>query len=117
MFAALVESGKMERALDLVERLHLEKSYDLAMQIADRNYKLVDLIESAKERKFARDEEEDDEEAEEDQDEEVDTISPQGRVQSITPEGMTSKSKRAFDDVPEESRFGARRAKRRFGAQ
>ena len=52
-FAACVEAGKMERALDLVEqRLHLERSFDLAMRIADRHRKLVDLIEEAKDRKF-----------------------------------------------------------------
>jgi hypothetical protein len=52
MFASTVEAGKMERALDLVERLHLEKSYELAMAIADSHRKLVDNIEEAKERKF-----------------------------------------------------------------
>ena len=52
MFAGIVEAGKLERALDLVERLHLEKSYDLAMTIADNHQKLVDLIEDAKDRKF-----------------------------------------------------------------
>jgi hypothetical protein len=52
MFASTVEAGKMERALDLVERLHLEKSYELAMAIADSHRKLVDNIEEVKERKF-----------------------------------------------------------------
>lgn len=59
MFASTVEAGKLERALDLVERLHLEKSYELAMAIADSHRKLVDLIEDAKERKFLPDEQED----------------------------------------------------------
>lgn len=53
LFAATVEAGKLERALDLVERLQLEKSYELAMKIADNHDKLVDLIEDVKERKFA----------------------------------------------------------------
>ena len=52
MFAATVEAGKLERALDLVEKLHLEKSFDLAMRIADAHRKLVDFIEDAKDRKF-----------------------------------------------------------------
>jgi len=52
MFASVVEAGKLERALDLVERLHLEKSFDLAMTIADNHQKLVDLVEDAKYRKF-----------------------------------------------------------------
>jgi chromosome transmission fidelity protein 4 len=52
MFAGIVEAGKLERALDLVERLHLEKSYDLAMTIADSHRKLVDRIEDAKDRRF-----------------------------------------------------------------
>lgn len=53
MFATTVEAGKLERALDLVERLHLEKSLNLAMTIADSHRKLVDLIEDVKDRKFA----------------------------------------------------------------
>jgi hypothetical protein len=52
MFAATVEAGKLQRALDLVERLSLEKSFDLAMTIADNHRRLVDLIEDVKERKF-----------------------------------------------------------------
>lgn len=52
MFAGVIEAGKLERALDLVERLHLEKSYDLAITIADNHSALADLIEDAKDRKF-----------------------------------------------------------------
>jgi hypothetical protein len=52
MFAAIVEAGKLERALDLVERLHLEKSFELAMTIADNHRKLVDFIEDVKDRRF-----------------------------------------------------------------
>jgi chromosome transmission fidelity protein 4 len=55
LFAATVEAGKLERALDLVDRLHLEKSYDLAITLADRHDKLADMIEDAKERRFAVD--------------------------------------------------------------
>lgn len=56
MFASTVEAGKLERAYDLVDRLNLEKSYELAMAIADSHRKLVDLIEDAKENKFSPDE-------------------------------------------------------------
>jgi chromosome transmission fidelity protein 4 len=60
LFAATVEAGKLERALDLVDRLHLEKSYELAMAIADNHRKLVDLIEDSKDRKFGGHEEDQD---------------------------------------------------------
>ena len=52
LFASTLDAGKVERALDLIDRLHLEKSYDLAIRLADHNRKLVDLIEDAKDRKF-----------------------------------------------------------------
>jgi hypothetical protein len=52
MFVSIVQSGKLERALDLVDRLHLEKSYDLAMTIADKHRKLVSLIEDKKTHRF-----------------------------------------------------------------
>jgi chromosome transmission fidelity protein 4 len=55
MFAAILGAGKLERALDLVERLHLEKSFELAMTIADNHRKLVDLIEDVKYRRFPLD--------------------------------------------------------------
>ena len=58
MFAATIDEEKLERALDLVHRLHLEKSYDLAIRIADNHRKLADLVEDAKERRFAPEEEE-----------------------------------------------------------
>lgn len=52
MFAGIVEAKKLDRALDLVDKLHLEKSYDLAMRIADHHHKLVDRIEDAKNLRF-----------------------------------------------------------------
>ena len=60
LFASTLDAGKAERALDLVDRLHLEKSYDLAMRLADSNRKLVDLIEDAKFKRFAVDDDDDD---------------------------------------------------------
>ena len=47
----------------MVDRLHLEKSYDLAMKIAENYTKLVDFIEEAKDNKFPP-EELDDEQSE-----------------------------------------------------
>jgi hypothetical protein len=52
LFAATVDANKLERALDLVGRLNLEKSFDLAMTLADRHRRLVEFIEEAKESKF-----------------------------------------------------------------
>lgn len=53
LFAAFVDGNKLERALDLVDRLHLEMSYDLAIQLAGRHDKLADSIEEAKYRRFS----------------------------------------------------------------
>ena len=92
MFASTVEAGKLERALDLVERLHLEKSYELAMAIADSHRKLVDLIEDAKERKFPPDEQEDYEDAES-----PDFTEGTGRPR-ISPDSSTAR-KRPIDNV------------------
>jgi chromosome transmission fidelity protein 4 len=60
LFAALVDAGKLEAALDLVDRLHLEMSYDLAIRIADRHDKLADEIETAKNNRFESTSAEDD---------------------------------------------------------
>lgn len=103
LFAHTVEAGKLERALDLVDRLHLEKSYDLAMKIAENHDKLVDFIEETKESKFPPEEVDDLNEEQEDY-EEADgsygaNSSPQGssKFQSISPESnsaLKSSSKR-----------------------
>jgi chromosome transmission fidelity protein 4 len=103
MFAAVVEAGKLERALDLVERLHLEKSFDLAMKIADHHRKLVDLIEDAKDRRFGNEDDYDDDEDDAMSDEETPRdgmVATAGMDhQRITPDSM-HRSKRAFDDIP-----------------
>jgi len=64
----MVDAGKLESAFDLVSRLHLEKSYDIAIRLADRQYKLADMIEKAKNFKFPEDDDnyDDDEEEEDD---------------------------------------------------
>lgn len=96
IFAGTVEAGKLERALDLVERLHLEKSYDLAMTIADNHRKLVDRIEEAKDRRFGSDyanDQTDDPEEYEDED-------PADTYESsrITPDSTIGRKRTKFDE-------------------
>ena len=52
LFSAMVDANKIERAADLVDRLHNELSFDLAIQIAGRHDKLADIIEDVKFKKF-----------------------------------------------------------------
>mmetsp|Transcript_5506 Transcript_5506/g.14933 ORF Transcript_5506/g.14933 Transcript_5506/m.14933 type:complete len:155 (-) Transcript_5506:1612-2076(-) len=59
LFQTVVQAGKLERGLDLLDRLHLEKSYDIAATIAGRHDKLVDMIEAARDDKFADPEDDD----------------------------------------------------------
>lgn len=49
----MVDSNKIERAADLINRLHNEVSFDLAIQIAGRHDKLADIIEEVKFNKFS----------------------------------------------------------------
>ena len=101
MFAATVEAGKLERALDLVHRFHLEKSYDLAMTIADAHRRLVDMIDDAKERRFGA------------EDSFSDTEEPLQSSSSITPDGNDSrKAKRSFGDLSGEGLPNAQRVRR-----
>ena len=51
----MVDAGKLDSAFDLVSRLHSEKSYDIAIRLADRNYKLADEVEKLKKYKFPDD--------------------------------------------------------------
>jgi replication-associated recombination protein RarA len=53
----MVDAGRLESAFDLVCRLHSEKSYDIAIRLADRHYKLADEVEKMKNYKFADDDE------------------------------------------------------------
>jgi hypothetical protein len=48
----MVDANKIERAADLVDRLHNELSFDLAIQIAGRHDKLADIIDEIKFKKF-----------------------------------------------------------------
>lgn len=108
LFASMVEAGKLERALDLMERLHLERSFDVAMQIADRHRKLVDRIEQVRDRKFPTEEEDDDEEGEY-----VTSYSPPdatlgpGIHSRVSPDGMHPK--RSLGDWEAEASRKARR--------
>lgn len=103
LFHATVTAGKLERALDLCERLHLEKSFDIATRVADmaNHRKLADRIDEVKERKFPT--------AELETFEERDLQSEFGRQvmamddetgsQRISPEsGRVANSKRTLDD-------------------
>eukprot|EP00584_Thalassiosira_punctigera_P002193 CAMPEP_0172533418 /NCGR_PEP_ID=MMETSP1067-20121228/6134_1 /TAXON_ID=265564 ORGANISM="Thalassiosira punctigera, Strain Tpunct2005C2" /NCGR_SAMPLE_ID=MMETSP1067 /ASSEMBLY_ACC=CAM_ASM_000444 /LENGTH=1269 /DNA_ID=CAMNT_0013318063 /DNA_START=140 /DNA_END=3949 /DNA_ORIENTATION=+ len=65
LFGSVVQSGKVERGYDLVQRLHSEKSYDIAIQMADRigHRKLSDRIDELRLRKFPPIDEEEEEEA------------------------------------------------------
>ena len=105
LFAAMVDANKLERALDLVDRLHLEKSYDLAIQLADRQHKLADLIEEARDRRFGADDDEEEEEPECDDEleEEGDPHSPGttfidrlSTSRQISPESSQNHSKRGL---------------------
>jgi len=111
LFAATVEAGKLERALDLVHRFQLEKSYEIAMVIADKHDKLVDFIEEAKENRFSVDiqEEAGNEEFSDDggyDEENNGNSSPQGDLyrvtQKISPDAdHASKAKRSLDSTPD----------------
>ena len=61
LFNETIKNGKVERALSLVDRLHLEKSFDIAIQVSDRmgHRKLSDLIEEIKLNRFPAENEED----------------------------------------------------------
>ncbi|KAL3926391.1 MAG: hypothetical protein SGBAC_013495 [Bacillariaceae sp.] len=52
LFAGMMDEGKIERALDFVDRLHLPKSYEIAARMAEHNRKVADLIEDAKFKNF-----------------------------------------------------------------
>lgn len=67
LFAAMVDSGKIDNAFELVGRLHSEKSFEIAMRYADRHSdKLAGKIEKEMDLKFGA-EESDNEEYDTDQ--------------------------------------------------
>ena len=53
MFHKTLEANKLEKAFDLVNRLHLEKSFDLALKMANQHDKLWDKIDALKEARFS----------------------------------------------------------------
>lgn len=57
LFMSLADAGKVESALDLVDRLHLEKSFEIAITVSDRlNHRnLSDRIVDKKEARFPAD--------------------------------------------------------------
>ena len=56
LFAGMMDEGKVERALDLVDRLHLPKSYVIAARMAEHNRKVANLIDDAKYKNFPHEE-------------------------------------------------------------
>ena len=114
LFATTVEAGKLERGLDLVDRLHLEKSYDLAMAIAENHTKLVDFIEEAKESRFPLEDVDDvdEEEQEEDYDDDEATKGLED-VNSSPPGSKLAATRRISPD----SSSAWKSSKRSFGGQ
>jgi chromosome transmission fidelity protein 4 len=111
MFAATIEAGKLERALDLVERLHLEKSFDLAMTIANNHRKLVDLIEDVRNNKFPPQEPD---YTEPDYDDHYEYDEEDAPTQRITPDSnQARKAKRALEDAPLADSGPAREVRRK----
>jgi len=55
LYSGMVDAGKFESAFDLVSRLHSEKSFEIAIRLADRHYKLADEVERVKKYKFPDD--------------------------------------------------------------
>jgi len=81
LFMANLELGKVERALDLTHKLHLEKSFDIAIHLAERtsHRTLTDRIETLKDRRFAV--EEDDNISDDEQfNDEVDVLNPNSQA-------------------------------------
>lgn len=109
LFMATVEAGKLERALDLVERLHLEKSFDIAITVAERmNYRtLGDKVEHVKHRRFAVEEEDDDDFGQTEElfpDSQVEPITevhtPHRPSRNISPESqIISRTKRRHEEL------------------
>ena len=91
----MVDAGKLERALDLVDRLYHERSYEIAMDLADNHRTLVGLIEERKESKFGGQFEEED-----DYDESPEVSAPAIVQRRISPDSTVARmsSKRQFDD-------------------
>ena len=126
LFMATVEAGKLERSLDLVERLHLEKSFEIAITVAERmNHRnLTDKIEDVKDRRFAAEEEDQEEDG-------VDEMFPDSQGDdhvtetkstprksfsgNISPDSeIISRTKRSHDEVEqeEEARVPVSRSKK-----
>lgn len=126
LFMATVETGKVERSLDLVERLHLEKSFEIAITISERmnQRSLSDKIEEIRDRCFAVYDEDD--EAEDDEAFETDALFPDSQhcdhatetkptpkrsSRNISPESqIIPRNKRLIDEVHQEE-VTVRRAK------
>lgn len=106
----MAKAGKLESALDLVDRFHLERSFDVAVTMSDRlnHQKLSDRIEDKKEIRFAVDDGMEDDNIQDDygapfgkyaSDNEDESVS--GR--RISPDGTSSRGiKRSMDAASDE---------------
>lgn len=94
LFSAVVQSGKVERAYDLVRRLHSEKAMDTAVQMAERvgQRKLCDRIDDLRLRKYPPIEEEEDD----------GPFGDDGDAASFDSRASEEKSGGSFDDGEEE---------------
>ena len=74
----------------------MEKSYDLAITLADRHHKLADLIEEARERRFAVDAEEE-EDYEEDNSPSTTRMRQLEASRQISPDANVAAKKRSLE--------------------
>ena len=100
----------MERALDLVDRLNLEMSFELAMDLADHDRTLVDRIQNRKDIKFGGhfDDDDDEEEEEEDYYESPEDSAPTLNRPRISPDSTAvqmNRKRQLVDDGQASRRF------------
>jgi len=117
LFFSFLSAGKTERGLDMVNRLHLEKSFDIAFTAADRlgHQRLGDRIFAKKNEKFKEDDFDDNQSY----DESIMSASERHHRRDdesimssvITPEVTESRGKRIRQDFDEPSVKPKRRKK------
>ena len=116
LFNETIKSSKVERALSIVHRLHLEKSFDIAIQASDRmgHRKLSDLVEDIKLQRFPSVDEDDlfddnnsygsrDRSDSYDEASVTSNIEDQREVRGISPETHTPRAGRTSHDDMSES--------------
>jgi chromosome transmission fidelity protein 4 len=107
LFFKMIEVSKLEAALDLVNRLHLEQSFEIAMTAADRsNYrKLSDRIFTMREQRFNSNQDDDfsDDDDQGSYDGSITTFSRESNIVDtrrvkVSPEAPLSKQKMKHQD-------------------